>query len=345
MKSSPPAIPGCDVVRSQNLLGAIRAGVGIAAICVLFYFSRIDLKALAVLTNGPAAVVCIALVFSSLPIAARRWAILLRVLGFDIAFKKLYHVTAITNFLNVFFIGPLGGDLTRTIYIWRIVGHSGAGIASSIVVDRLLGLLAAFCVALLYVIFNWPRMNGHPALFSLAISIVLGFSGLVAGAATILIAPAFIKRCQKHLLRWPRIESLFAWMHDTVHMIRHRPMELLYAQALALLSQATTVGAVVVVGKALGADALGLADYMLAVPVTVVANTLPITPNGLGIGEAAFDQVCRWLANPARDVAYSNIFFAFRILGLVASLSGLVSLFLYRNSVEAEPRAFTARGS
>jgi uncharacterized membrane protein YbhN (UPF0104 family) len=177
------------------------------------------------------------------------------------------------------------------------------------------------------------------------VSIVLGFSGLLLGAATVLIAPVFIKRCQKHLQRYPRMEKLLGWMHDTVCMIRRRPMQLLYAQALALLSQAITIGAVVVVGESLGADTLGFADYMLAVPVTLVANTLPITPNGLGIGEAAFDQVCRWLVNPARDIAYSNIFFAFRILGLVASLSGLVSLFLYRNSVEAEPGALSAKSN
>jgi uncharacterized protein (TIRG00374 family) len=333
---------------SRKLLGLVRVSAGIPAIGALFYFSRIDLKALTVLANGPAAIICIVLVFSTIPVAALRWAILLRILGFDIAFGKLYHVTAIANFLNAFFIGPLGGDLTRTIYVWRIIGRGGAGIASSIVADRLLGLFAAFCIALLYVIFNWPRMSGHSALFTLAISIILGFSGLVVGAATVLIAPALIKRCQKQLLRWPRIDQLFGWVHDTVCTIRRRPIALLQALALALLSQAITVCAVMVVGRALGGDTPGLADYMLAVPVTLVANTLPITPNGLGIGEAAFDQVCRWLVNPVRDVAYSNIFFAFRILGLVASLSGLISLFLYRNSAEAEPAeagSFTTRSS
>jgi uncharacterized membrane protein YbhN (UPF0104 family) len=119
-------------------------------------------------------------------------------------------------------------------------------------------------------------------------------------------------------------------------MLRN-PMALLGALTLALLSQAITVTAVMVVGIALGADTLRPADYMLAVPVTLLANTLPITPNGLGIGEAAFDQICRWLATSPQHVPYSNIFFAFRLLGLVASLSGLVSLFLYRNSATREP--------
>jgi glycosyltransferase 2 family protein len=323
--------------KSQKLLGLLRAGAGLAALGVLFFFSKIDLKALTILTNVPAATACIILVFVCVPIAALRWAILLRILGFDIAFKKLYHVTSITNFLNAFFIGPLGSDVTRAIYIWRIVGHSSASVASSIVVDRLLGLFSAFLIALLYVIFNWSWMKDIPALFTLALSVVLGFSGMIAVAGALLIAPALMLRLGNMLSRWPRITSLVKWAHRTVQSMIRNPMSLLAALALALLSQAVTVVAVLVVGVALGADTLRPADYMLAVPVTLVANTLPITPNGLGIGEAAFDQICRWLVTSSQHVPYSNIFFAFRLLGLVASLSGLISLLLYRNSPGSEP--------
>lgn len=320
----------------QNLLGLVRAGAGLAALGALFFFSKIDLKALTVLTSGPAAVACIILVFACLPIAALRWAILLRILGFDIAFKKLYHVTSITNFLNAFFIGPLGSDVTRAIYIWRIVGHGSASLASSIVVDRLLGLFSAFFIALLYVIFNWSWMKDIPALFTLAVSVVLGFSGMIAAAGALLIAPALMRRLGNALSLWPRIASLFEWAHRTVQSMTQSPKALLAALALALLSQAITVVAVMVVGMALGGHTLRPADYMLAVPVTLVANTLPITPNGLGIGEAAFDQICRWLVTSPQHVPYSNIFFAFRLLGLVASLSGLISLLLYRNSAGTE---------
>ena len=296
------------------------------------------MESFTVLANGPAAIICVTLVFACLPIAALRWAILLRMLSFDVPFSKLYHVVAIGNFLNAFLIGPLGGDLTRAVYVWRIVGRSSASIASSIVVDRLLGLFSAFCIMLLYVIFNWSWMKDVPALLTLGISVFLGFFGMVVGAATILIVPVFIQLIQKYALRWPRIWSVLAWADDLVGLIRRSPMALLSALVLSLLSQAMTVAAVMVVGHALGAQALSLADYMLAVPVTLVANTLPITPNGLGIGEAAFDKVCRWLVTSERDFAYSNIFFGFRILGLVASLSGLISLFMYRNSVGDDHR-------
>jgi uncharacterized protein (TIRG00374 family) len=185
--------------RNEKLLGLARLGAGLGALAALFFFSKLDLSALAVLANGPAALVCIALVLAVLPIAALRWAILLRMLGFDIPFNKLYHVVAITNFLNAFFLGPLGGDLSRALYIRRIVGHSTASVASSIVIDRLFGLFAAFCLALSYSIFNWSWMKDVPALLTLATSILLGFSGMVVAAGVILLAPAVLARAQRQL--------------------------------------------------------------------------------------------------------------------------------------------------
>ena len=42
-----------------------------------------------------------------------------------------------------------------------------------------------------------------------------------------------------------------------------------------------------------------LLDVAVAAPLAMVANILPFTPGGLGIGEAAFEQICRWLAPAA----------------------------------------------
>jgi glycosyltransferase 2 family protein len=64
-----------------------------------------------------------------------------------------------------------------------------------------------------------------------------------------------------------------------------------------------------------------------------VVNALPLTPNGIGVGEAAFDQICHWLEPLSSGSAYSSIFFAFRIVSMSICLPGLLSLFIYRKSV------------
>ena len=333
MKSSPSAfLTARSLLRGPIPATLAKIGAGVGAVCALIFFSKIDLKALVALSSRPAAAVCVALVFATLPIAALRWMVLLRTLGFEISFRKLYHIIAITNLFNALLVGPVGGDVARAVYVWRIIGHSSASVASSIALDRLFGLFSAFCIAMIYVAFNWSWMKDDPALFALGTSVALGFTGMIAAAGAILITPNLVQPLETRLSGWSRLSSLFGWVTRTVRSMSGNPLALLSVLLLALLSQAATVLAVLVIGDALGIQTLRSVDYMLAVPVTIVANSLPLTPNGLGIGEASFDQICRWLVPLSQNVPYSSAFFAFRILGIVASLSGLVSLFIYRNS-------------
>src|SRR6202048_1588578 len=176
MKSSPAAhLTARSLLRRRNLAAFAKVVLGVAALCTLVFFSKIDLKALGELFKQPAAVVSVALLFATLPLGALRWMVLLRTLGFEISFRKLYHVIAITNLFNALLIGPLGGDVARVVYVWRIVGHSSASLASSIGADLLFGLFSAFCFALIYTAFNWSWMKDDAALFALGTSVALVF--------------------------------------------------------------------------------------------------------------------------------------------------------------------------
>jgi len=109
----------------------------------------------------------------------------------------------------------------------------------------------------------------------------------------------------------------------------------LAAFTLAMVTEILAVLAVFVVGRTIKIGALSLADYMFAVPLTLVANALPLTPSGIGVGEAAFDQICRWLEPTPSGAAYSSIFFAFRLVSTLACIPGLISLVIYRNSARS----------
>jgi glycosyltransferase 2 family protein len=80
------------------------------------------------------------------------------------------------------------------------------------------------------------------------------------------------------------------------------------------------------------------------VPLTLLANALPLTPSGIGVGEAAFDQICRWLEPTPSGAAYSSIFFAFRLVSTLTCIPGLVSLAVYRNSARSASASEAAAG-
>jgi glycosyltransferase 2 family protein len=77
---------------------------------------------------------------------------------------------------------------------------------------------------------------------------------------------------------------------------------------------------------------------MFAVPLTSMVNALPLTPRGIGVGEAAFDQICPWLEPTLSGAAYSSIFFAFRVVSSLTCIPGLISLAVYRNAAGSGPQ-------
>ena len=320
--------------RRRWLTGLARAALGVALLAALVLWGQIDLRALLELTPS-AIVTCLALLLVSLPIAALRWAVLLQVVGVSLRFVDLLHFVAIGVLGNVLLLGSIGGDAIRGLYAWRALGRSGGRIAVSVLADRLLSLVAVLFIPLAFSLLYWHRMQQVPALAALGTSIIASAAASIVGAGLLFAIPDLMRPLEARLLRWPRIARLVSALREVIVMLRTNPLALLAAFALALVTQILAVLAVFVIGRTIKIGALSLADYMFAVPLTLVANALPLTPSGIGVGEAAFDQICRWLQPTPTGAAYSSIFFAFRLVSTLTCIPGLISLAIYRNSARS----------
>jgi uncharacterized membrane protein YbhN (UPF0104 family) len=329
------ATPAAD----RSRVALIKAAIGFVILGALLYWGQIDLKALAALADAPATVLlCILLVYVMLPIAALRWGILLRSFRISISFRELYHFVGIATLFSLILLGSIGGDAVRMLYAWRRVGHGSGRIAISILADRLLGLFALLFILVLLSLLNWSTIRQVPPLAALASSVFLVFAAGVVGAGSILAAPRLAYRLGMRLSRWPRLAKLARQIHDVIVMGRRNPARLAAAFALALIIQTCTVLVVVLIAQVMGIGVLMPIDFAFATPLTLMANTLPLTPNGLGVGEVAFEQICRWLEPVRSGAAYSSIFFAFRAVAALVSLSGIVSWGLYRRPLPAIPQ-------
>jgi hypothetical protein len=178
-----------------------------------------------------------------------------------------------------------------------------------------------------------------PALAALGTSIIVVFAASIIGLCVLFAAPDLIRSLELALLRWPFIANLLVQMRRIILMLRTSPLSLLVAFALALVTQILTVFAVLALAEAIKIGVLSATDYMFAVPLTLIVNALPLTPSGIGMGEAAFDQICHWLEPTPSGAAYSSIFFAFRVVSYLTCLPGLVSLIIYRKAAgSSSPR-------
>jgi uncharacterized protein (TIRG00374 family) len=340
MESRAPALKQTDRVLGRRRLwtSLAKTALGVTLLAALVLWGKIDLNVLLELTATPSAVVmCLALLFLGLPVAALRWGIFLRALGVSIPFLNLFHFVAIGLLTNVLLLGSAGGDAIRGIYAWRALGGSGARIAASVIADRLSVLFAILFITLAFSLFYWHRIQQVPALAALGASIIALAVACIIAICVLFAAPDLMRPLEAALLRWPFVVNLLEQMRRIVLMLRTSPLSLLAAFALALMTQILTVFAVLAIAEAIKIGMLSAADYMFAVPLTLLVNALPLTPSGIGVGEAAFDQICRWLEPTPSGAAYSSIFFAFRVVATLTCIPGLISLAIYRNAARSEP--------
>jgi uncharacterized protein (TIRG00374 family) len=324
--------------RRRIRTGLTKMALGLALLAALVFWGQIDLKVLLQLIAMPSAVAtCLALLFLTLPVAALRWSILLRALGVKIPFGNLLHFVAIGVFANVLLLGNAGGDAIRGIYAWRALGRSGGRVAVSLLADRSFSLLGVLLTSLFFALLDWHRLQQVPALIALSTSILVAVTVCTVGVCALFVAPGIIRQLEVRLSRRPLAVKLLMQTRDVIIMLRANPLSLLAALALALVTQFLAVFAVLSIAEALKIGALSAADYMFAVPLTVIVNSLPLTPSGIGVGEVAFDQICRWLEPIPSGAAYSSVFFAFRVVSMLICVPGLISLAHYRNVERSEP--------
>jgi uncharacterized membrane protein YbhN (UPF0104 family) len=339
MASRAPALDrGAARGWSRLATGLVKATIGLGLITALVLIGRLDLRALAVLPETPGAIALSgALILLTLPLAALRWGLVLRSLGLSLPFASLFHFVAIALLANLFSFGPSAGDAIRGIYAWRAIGGASARVAVSILAERLLTLLALLSVSLMFTAFNWERMQHVPALAVLGSFLSMGFAAGIVVAFAVWLAPLVTQRLAGLLSRWPRLAEGVGQIHGLLVLFRNHPFRLLSAFALAVAIQTLTVAGIVVLAEAMDVGRLRAADFLFAVPLTLLVNAVPLTPNGIGIGEAAFDQICRWLEPLPSGAAYSSVFFAYRAISLAASLTGLISFIIYRNKARPDP--------
>jgi len=339
MESSSPTPDQGDpgARRRVKLLSGAKAALGVALLTMLLFMERIDFTALSRLIETPSTILLsLSLVLLTLPLAAQRWGILLGILGLPIPFRHLLHFIAIGLFSNLFLFGPAGGDAVRGVYAWRALGTGSGRVVVSVMLDRAIGLLGLLIIAATLAVFNWPSMWKVPALATLGISLFLVVAVSILGICVLLAAPRSAVHLEKRLERWPRFVELLVNGRGIRQMVRARPGSLLGAFALSVAIHTLGLGSLLVLADALKIGLLDWIDYVFATSLTLVANALPLTPNGIGIGEAAFDQICRWLEHVPTAAPYSSIFFAFRAVSLGISLPGLVSFVIYRQAARSE---------
>jgi uncharacterized protein (TIRG00374 family) len=317
------------------LLGIARLGIGIGLLAYLVKSHVINLHALERLfIYWPFAAAAGILLLCDMGLMALRLSLLFRPHNLRLSLGSAFRLTLVGQFFSAFLPGGAGGDVVKLYYATRENRGRRTEIVAIVLFDRAIGMLSLLILSLLISTFFLSLIRSSSILSGLlAATAALAFALLVGGLIAISGYPA------KHPLVLRLLELLPGGSHirrmmEALRSYRHSFGTLAAAVGLGLLGNLTAVASTMLIGLAM--SPAGMAWRMsFLIPLGDVANSVPLTPGGLGVGEAAFGALFS-LGGLTRG---ADILLGWR---LVTVLVGLLGLFYYLQGLrrvvsDAEP--------
>ncbi|HKP95658.1 MAG TPA: lysylphosphatidylglycerol synthase transmembrane domain-containing protein [Fibrobacteria bacterium] len=258
--------------------------------------------------------------------AGLRWFLLIRQAGLKADPGRVFSLQMIGLFFNSLIPGGTGGDLIKGYYLFKEHDAREQSLAlTSIAMDRFIGLYSLLCVAMAMTLANHGLWKDSPSLKLNSLfyaGVFLAFTGLIA---------FFFSPWSARLLEHPKMHRVpggrfLRGLSQSLLVYRSRPSGLLLPLALGILVDCGLILLYYFSALSLGMD-LPLAVHGFVVPTLTMINGIPISPSGLGVGEAAGKMI---YGNLGVTQGGGEVLALVHICILAMSLSGAPFYFLYR---------------
>jgi uncharacterized protein (TIRG00374 family) len=229
--------------------------------------------------------------------------------------RELARVFFVSTFIGTFLPQSVGSDAVR---VWSLArsGVPASASLASVLMDRLLGIVSILLSAGVGLAIA-PRVLQERA-------VIVAFA-VTAAACVAALAFVFSVRLddlvRRSLNRLPvlRLRSPLARLLDALQAYRQEHGMLAAVLGASIVVQALRILQAWWLGQSLGIPA-SFESYLAFVPIILLVMLLPITINGLGVGNSAFVWAFAQVGvDPAQAFALSVLFIA---LGIVGNLPG-----------------------
>ncbi len=256
----------------------------------------------------------------TLMLATYRWWILLNVQGIATSFSRCLRPSYVGFGLNQFLPGGVGGDVVRLAFVLRVAPESKTRGITTLLADRALGLASLMALTLaVFVIYRSALPENEHLLLMVdasAICIALGFAVAII-AIWLPDDIGFSRFINRRMTHAPLIAALINTA-AALHSFRRTPLRVLYAFIVSIGVQLMVATTLYHIGVLMGFE-VPLWHIILASSLAQIASMLPITPGGIGVGEAAFAGTLALLGHPAA-LGLGSILIGLRVLSVFLSL-------------------------
>jgi uncharacterized membrane protein YbhN (UPF0104 family) len=323
-----PATTRAEATSRKSIWRWLVPGAKLALAGGLIYYlltsGRLDLRVLAGMHLGWAVAAAMLLTLAGQVVQCVRWWCLMSSQSIHVSFATVLHLSWIGYFFGLFLPGAASGDLARGYFTVQRTPSTRLRSASTVLLDRAIGLYSLLLLgsaqATLLVI-SGKATSAIVAMGSVAVGLLL---------ASTAVAAALVARPTRRAALRLVPQKLRNAAGECLESYCTQPRALSAALALSLLSSAISLLAFLPAARALG-DHLSVPAAFLAGTLVFLANSLPISPGGIGVAESASSSFFRGLGTTHG----AEVMLLLRVIIVVSSLPGAVLYVLYR----ARPRA------
>jgi uncharacterized protein (TIRG00374 family) len=311
--------------------------IGVSIALILYVFRRVPVAAVsAELASAQLGFVLLGfgMYLLAIIVNAAKWQVLLHAQEVRIPFPALLQFQFVGFFFNNFLPANVGGDVMRGYGLARYTDRT-ADAAVSVVVDRIIGLLAYMSTAVVaafvaVVLIGHQELRGIEWVAILVLVALTGFLGtLISRRIRALISAFFGLRLMSPLApMWDSVSKAF-------DSYRFRSRALVAAFGVGLLGIACTTLVNWLLSQSMGGG-MSLLEILLFNPLIALVLMIPISIGGLGLSQNAYTFFYGLAGVPAYHALAVSLLLYF--VQVVASLpGGVLWLRIRRRPAGPEP--------
>ena len=271
-------------------------------------------------------------------ITSERWRILLGGHGVWIGHRQAAALTLIGTLFSTVIPGAVSGDLVKAYYVRHHAPPGRRALAvSAILMDRVLGLAALATVAAGGVIWNRHLVFSNPTLAWLGAAVLVGCAIGLAGLVALVAGGEAVLRLVHRLPSHFPARGLLLHLAEVAAAHHNQGPRMFFAYLLSfpvhLLGIAMLLAGLHAMDQV---RAVPPSLLLFAFPLGMLVIAIPITPAGVGVGQAAFYAICN-LAVPGSGTAGANAFTIYQSVTIPVFLLGLIPYVSYRHEIPASP--------
>lgn len=302
----------------QSLVFLIKLAVAGGLFYWLISNGQLDFQPLLDELLNPLQILGLIVVFAGSIAGALRWGLLLKLQGLPYTNWIVIRWTLICEFFGLTLPGGAGTELARAYYMYRNAPNAKIAALSSIILDRVLAMSSLILMgflAFLALLLTSEEIDPTIWVFGAVMGAILFCT--IAGFIFIGFQPI------RRLIQMPLPDKYKEVVDNIIVSYVHRKKILLQSFVISFIAHTFILFAFFFAAEILSTT-VSWQQLAIAMPLVMIANIIPITPAGIGVGEtaAAFVFALFGIANGATIMLVARVW-----LVVIQLLGGVIYLF------------------